>query len=360
MTSKRNHELTPDALTDDLVGSTDNRNSNERHKNSKATVMSIGLFGALFAAGCAAIAFGGFGGSEETADLADMLIFDGAEEPNPASSSPVSATGNENEAQQTSVQAVDPASAVDPEPVEPAVVPEPVEAMEEDAVEPPVEEVVEEVVGEEIVVEEVAVEDATDSVDEDPTFRAAVIGADSPPSPPGAPHEHAVSSGGKLYMRGTLPSVEVERKLVAAVERIMGVGNGISEYGIDSNVVLDEGSSSPVYVEETVLFESGSAEIAEAFYPVIAPLPILTMVQPDVVVTVTGHTDSLGDSASNLALSQARVNAVREWAIGQGADPDRVIAEGLGESEPIADNDTAAGRALNRRVEFLISGFSFD
>lgn len=70
-------------------------------------------------------------------------------------------------------------------------------------------------------------------------------------------------------------------------------------------------------------------------------------------VEIGGHTDSIGTSAYNQALSQRRAEAVRSYLIRQGIAPERMIARGYGESQPIADNRTEAGRALNRRTEIV-------
>lgn len=75
---------------------------------------------------------------------------------------------------------------------------------------------------------------------------------------------------------------------------------------------------------------------------------------PDVNVIVAGHTDSAGDAQYNLNLSERRAQAVREYLIGKGIDGSRLTARGFGESEPIATNETRAGRATNRRVELRI------
>lgn len=68
-------------------------------------------------------------------------------------------------------------------------------------------------------------------------------------------------------------------------------------------------------------------------------------------LTISGHTDSDGADAYNLDLSKRRAEAVKAWLVGKGVADGRLVAEGKGEAEPVASNDTADGRALNRRVE---------
>lgn len=74
-----------------------------------------------------------------------------------------------------------------------------------------------------------------------------------------------------------------------------------------------------------------------------------------VMLRVTGHTDNVGDDGYNLRLSQRRAKAVVDFLSEQGIDPNRLSFEGYGESRPVADNSTAEGRSLNRRVEFEVS-----
>jgi outer membrane protein OmpA-like peptidoglycan-associated protein len=73
-------------------------------------------------------------------------------------------------------------------------------------------------------------------------------------------------------------------------------------------------------------------------------------------ITIVGHTDSVGDDQKNMVLSQKRADAVRTYLTTHGIPEDRVTAEGVGESQPIADNKTAEGRANNRRVEIILNG----
>ena len=71
-------------------------------------------------------------------------------------------------------------------------------------------------------------------------------------------------------------------------------------------------------------------------------------------LTVVGHCDHIGGHAYNDALSQRRAAAVRDRLLATGLAPDRVVSEGRGKRQPIADNETAEGRQLNRRVEFHV------
>lgn len=75
---------------------------------------------------------------------------------------------------------------------------------------------------------------------------------------------------------------------------------------------------------------------------------------PTVEILITGHTDAVGSDAANQRLSEGRAMAVKNELIVRGISPDRIDSEGKGESEPIADNETEEGRALNRRVEITI------
>ena len=74
---------------------------------------------------------------------------------------------------------------------------------------------------------------------------------------------------------------------------------------------------------------------------------------PDKKVRVEGHTDNVGSASNNQKLSQERADGVRRQLISQGAKPDQVTAVGYGQDKPIADNNTSAGRAQNRRVEIV-------
>jgi outer membrane protein OmpA-like peptidoglycan-associated protein len=73
---------------------------------------------------------------------------------------------------------------------------------------------------------------------------------------------------------------------------------------------------------------------------------------PDRRFEISGHTDNTGSDRINIKLSHDRANSVREYLINRGVEGRRLVAKGYGSSRPKADNKTAAGRAINRRIEF--------
>jgi outer membrane protein OmpA-like peptidoglycan-associated protein len=101
-----------------------------------------------------------------------------------------------------------------------------------------------------------------------------------------------------------------------------------------------------------ILFQSGSTRIAEDSMSAVDELAAYLAACPDAAVNVEGHTDSDGDNDANLALSVARAEAVVEALIERGIGFQRLYAVGYGESLPLADNETAAGKRANRRIAF--------
>jgi OOP family OmpA-OmpF porin len=72
-------------------------------------------------------------------------------------------------------------------------------------------------------------------------------------------------------------------------------------------------------------------------------------------VTIIGHTDNSGNRATNISLSQARADAVKGYLVAKGIASQQLTTTGVGPDQPIASNDTADGRARNRRIEFRVS-----
>jgi outer membrane protein OmpA-like peptidoglycan-associated protein len=103
-----------------------------------------------------------------------------------------------------------------------------------------------------------------------------------------------------------------------------------------------------------VLFDTNRAELKPGGMRSVEKLGALLKDDPSRRVQVEGFTDSTGSQATNDALSARRAESVRSALIGQGVPADRVSAKGMGESYPVASNDTAAGRQMNRRVEIVL------
>lgn len=107
-----------------------------------------------------------------------------------------------------------------------------------------------------------------------------------------------------------------------------------------------------VRVELDVKFDFDKSKVKEESYSDIQNLADFMNQYPQTTTTVEGHTDSVGTDAYNQNLSERRANAVRDVLVDQyGVGGERVDAVGYGESQPVADNATAEGRAINRRVE---------
>lgn len=104
-----------------------------------------------------------------------------------------------------------------------------------------------------------------------------------------------------------------------------------------------------------ISFAVGRADIEPNFRPVLNRFATSLQDNPGTEVTIIGHTDSTGSDALNNALSLNRADAVRDYLVARGVSPNRINIDGRGSREPIASNNTAAGRASNRRVEIFVA-----
>ena len=109
-----------------------------------------------------------------------------------------------------------------------------------------------------------------------------------------------------------------------------------------------------------VLFDTGSANLKATARERLAKVAGILIAYPDIHVEIDGYTDSTGSDTFNQQLSQNRSDSVRDYLSSQGVSQGMITTRGFGESDPIASNDTSAGRQQNRRVELVVSGQSID
>lgn len=107
------------------------------------------------------------------------------------------------------------------------------------------------------------------------------------------------------------------------------------------------------------MFETNSTELSTDGKIALVPLIEVLKAHPQSTVEVVGHTDSTGAAEYNMMISKKRAAAVAAHIEEQGIDADRITATGEGEENPVASNDTAEGRAQNRRVDATIPGFEY-
>jgi outer membrane protein OmpA-like peptidoglycan-associated protein len=121
-------------------------------------------------------------------------------------------------------------------------------------------------------------------------------------------------------------------------------GATVERYGEGVLVTFDSG----------LLFDFDSSVVKGAARSNLTDLANSLREYPDTEVLIVGHTDAQGSDSYNQGLSERRSVAAKNFLVSQGVPADRIRTEGLGESEPVASNDTDAGRSQNRRVEVAI------
>ncbi|MBN3759544.1 OmpA family protein [Burkholderia sp. Ac-20365] len=114
----------------------------------------------------------------------------------------------------------------------------------------------------------------------------------------------------------------------------------------------EQGMLDQTLANRTIEFETGSATLTPQGRAILDQMAAVLAKMTTRQVAIIGHTDASGNRSTNVALSQARADAVKGYLVAKGISPQQLSTLGVGPDQPIASNDTADGRARNRRIEF--------
>lgn len=135
------------------------------------------------------------------------------------------------------------------------------------------------------------------------------------------------------------------------IEKDAPVENGL----VKADLEMKKMETGKAYNINNINFATNSYELAFKPKAILAGFSDFLKTNPTLKVTIQGHTDDVGDDAANLQLSENRARAVYEYLVSTGIPANRLSYKGFGETKPVADNGSEAGRAKNRRTEFLIT-----
>jgi len=145
---------------------------------------------------------------------------------------------------------------------------------------------------------------------------------------------------------GYLWSRHMQEQKAAMEQATQGTGVSVSQTA-DNQLKLD--------IPSDISFDSGRYDIKPNLRPILDRFASTLNQNPVTMVTIIGHTDSSGSDAVNNPLSVNRASATRDYLVARGVAMHRISIDGRGSREPVADNNTPAGRAKNRRVEIFVA-----
>jgi len=127
-------------------------------------------------------------------------------------------------------------------------------------------------------------------------------------------------------------------------EQLRGTGVSVERDGDNINLIMPS----------NITFDSGGHTLSSSFFEVMDSVVLVVQEFEKTIIVSAGHTDSKGSDSYNQVLSERRANSVAGYLLRKGVIEARIESVGFGESQPVADNGSAAGRALNRRVEISL------
>jgi outer membrane protein OmpA-like peptidoglycan-associated protein len=163
------------------------------------------------------------------------------------------------------------------------------------------------------------------------------------------------ASGQSIMLSGAAPDYQSRKQAGELARAVWGVADVINEIAIIGQAGTCQQEIDDLLKDERVAFRTGRAELAESSYPMLGMVASIARAC-ETRLEIAGHTDSVGDASVNQKLSQRRADAVRNYLVQSGVDPEGLKATGYGESQPVAQNQSEAGRRANRRIEFRVLG----
>ena len=163
------------------------------------------------------------------------------------------------------------------------------------------------------------------------------------------------AQGQNILLTGAAPDYQSKKKAGQIALGVSGVTNVDNQIVIIGEAGTCQTELDDYLNDERVSFKTGKASLSESSYPLLGMLASVAR-NCNARIEIAGHTDSRGDASVNLKLSQRRADAVRKYLVQSGVNVDWVKAIGYGETQPVADNATQAGRKANRRIELRVLG----
>lgn len=152
-------------------------------------------------------------------------------------------------------------------------------------------------------------------------------------------------------------AVEIGRQLDVDLPKNFRAKQSVSLKSLPSETLRASGCQDvldQVVAQNSIRFDTGQAGIQHHSFGFLDRIAFAVRQCRDTRLEISGHTDSDGDEGANQTLSERRAEAVVAYMIAAGVGPDSMVAIGYGESRPVADNETDAGKASNRRIEFRV------
>lgn len=191
-------------------------------------------------------------------------------------------------------------------------------------------------------------DDVPNRLDKCPTVKGVAENAGCPPPPPDP------CAKGQKHEPEQCPALDDDGD---------GIPNGEDRCPLLAGTVQYQGCPPPkavlkekkIELKEAVYFDVDQATIQQRSFQLLDDISRILVDNPQVkVISIEGHTDSSGFADKNLVLSEQRAAACKTYLVRKGIAPERIVTAGFGQTRPVADNKTAAGKAKNRRVEFLV------